>query len=84
MPLISTSPLLAILKTFVVRFEATKISIKASFCCIINVIAVLFALITSRRSVVYTIVSSLVLSPRTIKLLLTVKSPLTNRSLLYL
>ena len=79
-----TSPLLAIVNTFAVRFEATNIALLLSFCCIIKAIAVLLSLTTSILSVVYTIVCNVVLSPRTIKLELIVKSPFTKRLLLYL
>ena len=45
---------------------------------------VLLAFTTSSLSVVYTMVSSLVLSPKTIKLELIVKVPLSSKLLLYL
>ena len=67
-----------------VKLEATNISLKLSFCCIIKALEVLFALTISILSVVYTSVSNVVLSPRTIKLELIVKSPFTNRLVLYL
>ena len=76
--------MLAIVKTFVVKLEATNIAVLLSFCWTIKAIAVLFALTTSILSVVYTIVCNVVLSPRTIKLELIVKSPFTKRLLLYL
>ena len=47
-------------------------------------VVVLLALTTSNLSVVYTIVSRRVLSPRTIKLELIVKVPLSSKLLLYL
>ena len=84
MPIILTSPVLAIVKTFLVKFEATKIALLTSFCCIIIAIELLSALTTSILSVVYTIVSNCVLSPKTIKLELIVKFPFTSRLLLYL
>ena len=65
-------------------FEATKISLLFVFCCTIKAVVVLLALITSSLSVVYTTVSSCVVSPRTIKLELIVKLPLTSKLLLYL
>ena len=65
-------------------FEATKISLSALFCCTIKAVVVLFVLTTSNLSVVYTIVSSCVVSPRTIKLELIVKVPLSSKLLLYL
>ena len=73
-----------ILKTFVVKFDATNTSVLLPFCCTIKAVVVLFALITSNLSVVYTTVSSCVLSPKTIKLELIVKLPLTSKLLLYL
>ena len=76
--------MLAIVKTFAVRLEATNISLKVSFCCIIKALEVLLAFTISILSVVYTSVSNVVLSPRTIKLELIVKSPFTNRLVLYL
>ena len=76
--------MLEIVKTFAVRFEATNIALLLSFCCNIKAIAVLLSLTTSILSVVYTIVCNVVLSPRTIKFELIVKSPLTNRFVLYL
>ena len=74
----------AIAKTFVVRLEATNISLKLSFCCIIKALEVLLAFTISILSVAYTIVSKVVLSPRTIKFELIVKSPFTSKLLLYL
>ena len=73
---------MAILKTAVSTFEATKISLSLVFCFTIKAVEVLFALTISNLSVVYTIVSSCVLSPRTIKFELIVKDPLTVRLLL--
>ena len=78
------SPLFATLKTFVVRLEATNISLKLSFCCIIKALEVLLAFTISILSVVYTSVSNVVFSPRTIKFELIVKSPFTKRLVLYL
>ena len=63
-------------------FEATKISLSFVFCCTNKADEVLLALTTSNLSVVYTIVLSCVLSPRTIKLELIVKVPLSVKLLL--
>ena len=82
--MILTSPLLAIVNTFAFRFEATNIALLISFCCIIKAVVLLSAFTISILSVVYTIVSNVVLSPRTIKLELIVKLPFTSRLLLYL
>ena len=75
------SPLFAILKTAVFMLEATKISLIVSLCWTINATSILFSFITSSLSVLYTIVSSVVLSPKTIKLELIVKFPLINKLL---
>ena len=73
-----------ILKTLVVKFDATNTSVLLPFCCTIKADVVLLAFTTSNLSVVYTIVSSCVLSPKTIKLELIVKVPLSSKLLLYL
>ena len=75
---------MAIVKTLLFWFEATKISEFPVFCLTIIATELTFSLTTSKFSVVYTIVSSLVVPPRTIKLELIVKSPLTVRLLSYI
>ena len=65
-------------------FDAIKISLSGLFCCTIKADAVLLAFTISNLSVVYTVVSNCVLSPKTIKLELTVKVPLSSKLLLYL
>ena len=53
-PLILTSPLFAILKTLVVWFDATKISlVPLLLCCTIKAVELIFVLTTSKFSVVY-------------------------------
>ena len=75
---------MAIEKTFAFWFEAIKISEFSVFCFTIIATELTFSLITSKFSVVNTIVSSLVVLPKSIKFELIVKSPLTTRLLLYI
>ena len=75
---------MAIAKTLVFWFEAIKISEFPVFCFTIIATESTFSLTTSKFSVVYTIVSNVVLLPLTIKLELIVKSPLIERLLLYI
>ena len=78
------SPLVEIENTLVSMFDAINISVKLSCCCKIKALAVLLALTISNLSVLYIVVSNVVLSPRTIKLELIVILPFTIRLVLYL